>query len=117
MTQPGALQTALSAATPPGFVPPRLAPPAHANAHANAQARAAAATIATTTTTTAPAAAAAGWALGAPATPRAASAASVLHCASRVARRFAKALAPRVDELAYAVEARWPHNLNPTPTP
>jgi predicted TPR repeat methyltransferase len=102
-------------------VPPRLAPPAHANAHANAQARAAAATIATTTTATAPAAAtaaaAAGWALGAPATPRAASAASVLHCASRVARRFAKALAPRVDELAYAVEARWPHNLHPTPTP
>jgi hypothetical protein len=102
-------------------VPPRLAPPAHANAHANAQARAAAATIATTTTTTttttAPPAAAAGWALGAPATPRAASAASVLHCASRVARRFAKALAPRVDELAYAVEARWPHNLHPTPTP
>ena len=94
----------LSAATPPGFAPPRLPPPAHAHAHARARAPA------TTAAATAPrpAAAAAGWALSAPATPRATSAASLLRCASRVARRFAKALAPRVDELAYAVEAISP---------
>jgi len=38
----GALQTALSAATPPGFAPPRLAPPRlapHAHAHAHAHGR------------------------------------------------------------------------------